>query len=75
MVGLRAGWGEVYVNGQRVHYPADRGEARRMNLGGPEITSHAGSVGVTTGLFNNTEQPGEQTRYEGFRGYTYDHGC
>ena len=28
-----------------------------MNLGGPEITSHAGSVGVTTGLFNNTEQP------------------
>ena len=68
------GW--LFVNGQPV---LDReGYAVQVSgwgidLGGEHVTSHGGSVAIMTGFFVGDERAGAVTRYEGFRGWTYDH--
>ena len=68
------GW--LFVNGQPV---LDREgnlvqvSGRGIDLGGEDVTSHGGSVAIVTGFFVGDERAGAVTRYEGFRGWTYDH--
>ena len=64
-------WGDLYVNGQRVEYTEDFGEAKRVNLGLTHIDSHEGEVVIFSGLWN--ERQNAQVRYEDLTGYTYDH--
>ena len=69
-------YGWLYVNGLQVL--DQEGNAvpvygRGINLGGEQVVSHEGSVAVVTGFFRGDERAGAVTRYEGFRGWTYDH--
>ena len=70
----RYGW--LYVNGQKV-LDEEGAEVslygQGIDLGGEHVTSHEGSVTVVTGFFTGDERAGAVTRYEGFRGWTYDH--
>ena len=69
-------YGWLYVNGLKVRDHegnAVPGYGRGIDLGGELVVSHEGSVAVLTGLLSDSERDGAVTRYEGFRGWTYDH--
>ena len=70
----RYGW--LYVNGLKVLNDEGNevpGYGRGIVLGGELVTSHEGFVALGTGFFLGDERPGAETRYEGFKGWTYDH--